>query len=121
MHACSSHSIWTLIERLLPHRPLPHFALRPYCCILHESLFAGEIDGQPVSGTVKIEEISESSLDDFDVRPSNVFLRLNGLQFEVSTTSEEPLRRKVKEHAKGLRKSISAVFTEIVEEMKSAW
>ena len=45
----------------------------------------------------------------------------NGLQFDVSTTSEEPLRRKVKEHAKGLRKSISAVFTEIVEEMKSAW
>jgi hypothetical protein len=27
----------------------------------------GEFEGQPASGTIKVEEISESSLDDFEV------------------------------------------------------
>jgi hypothetical protein len=46
---------------------------------------------------------------------------IRSAQFDLTTTAEEPIRRKAKEQSKGLRKSISSVFTEIVEEMKASW
>ena len=68
---CAVNEVFPIVALSLT---LPHD-----CRIPTASLFAGEIDGQAVAGTVKIEEISESSLDDFDVGPSNASARLKRL------------------------------------------
>ena len=42
------------------------------------------------------------------------------MQFEIAS-SDDAARRKAKEYASGLKKSVSGLFAQIVDEMKQAW
>eukprot|EP00042_Codosiga_hollandica_P056417 m.812524 g.812524 ORF g.812524 m.812524 type:complete len:146 (+) comp59343_c0_seq1:89-526(+) len=73
-----------------------------------DAKWKGTINGQSASGKIAIEELSETSLEDFE------------LQLTTSS-SADAVKTRVREHGRPLQKHWSHLFTALVEDMKATW